>query len=51
MRRWSIALSVTDEALGTLGEPLGDDLRVERVGNTLGQSLNKRLVVMQVERR
>src|SRR5437016_1000703 len=31
MRRWSIALSVTDEALGTLGESLGDDLCVERV--------------------
>src|SRR5678816_2791815 len=31
MRRGSIALSVEEEALGALGESLGDDLRVERV--------------------
>ena len=47
----AIALSVEDEVLGAFGEALGDDLGVERVGKTLGQSLNSRLVVMQVERR
>lgn len=56
-RRWSggglvrsITFSVENETLGALGEPIRDHLRVERVG-TSGQSLNKRLVVMEVERR
>src|ERR1700733_13469948 len=39
--RRSIALSVEDEALGTLGEALGDDLGVERIGEHLGPVLEQ----------
>src|SRR6185295_6649781 len=37
----SIPLSVEDEALGALGEALGDDLGVERVGEDLGPVLEQ----------
>jgi hypothetical protein len=36
-----IALSIEDEALGALGETLGDDLRVERVREHLGPVLEQ----------